>query len=154
MGEEERSEVVINLAVHQDNDDEARRLLGDRLREAQKYLGRKQEDEHPTLHRGPRTLPLLLSKISYLTGAARGIRTPDPLITNEVLCQLSYCGDRPWSGMRPCVSGLLVHPAQAVHQSDTGGHRRRTVAGGSVRFRQTFAPPGGAAWHSIVERKD
>jgi hypothetical protein len=26
-------------------------------------------------------------------GAARGIRTPDPLITNEVLYQLSYCGD-------------------------------------------------------------
>jgi hypothetical protein len=25
-------------------------------------------------------------------GAARGIRTPDPLITNEVLYQLSYCG--------------------------------------------------------------
>ena len=25
--------------------------------------------------------------------AARGIRTPDPLITNEVLYQLSYCGD-------------------------------------------------------------
>jgi hypothetical protein len=27
------------------------------------------------------------------SGAARGIRTPDPLITNEVLYQLSYCGD-------------------------------------------------------------
>jgi hypothetical protein len=26
-------------------------------------------------------------------GAARGIRTPDPLITNEVLYRLSYCGD-------------------------------------------------------------
>ena len=26
------------------------------------------------------------------SGAARGIRTPDPLITNEVLYQLSYCG--------------------------------------------------------------
>jgi hypothetical protein len=25
-------------------------------------------------------------------GAARGIRPPDPLITNEVLYQLSYCG--------------------------------------------------------------
>ena len=25
-------------------------------------------------------------------GAARGIRTSDPLITNEVLYQLSYCG--------------------------------------------------------------
>src|SRR5262245_36107688 len=27
-------------------------------------------------------------------GAARGTRTPDPLITNEVLYQLSYCGFR------------------------------------------------------------
>ena len=27
-----------------------------------------------------------------MAGAARGIRTPDPLITNEVLYQLSYCG--------------------------------------------------------------
>src|SRR5829696_3358460 len=27
-----------------------------------------------------------------IVGAARGIRTPDPLITNEVLYQLSYCG--------------------------------------------------------------
>ena len=26
------------------------------------------------------------------SGAAREIRTPDPLITNEVLYQLSYCG--------------------------------------------------------------
>jgi hypothetical protein len=26
-------------------------------------------------------------------GAARGTRTPDPVITNDVLYQLSYCGD-------------------------------------------------------------
>jgi hypothetical protein len=26
------------------------------------------------------------------TGAARGIRTPDPVITNDVLYRLSYCG--------------------------------------------------------------
>jgi hypothetical protein len=28
------------------------------------------------------------------SGAARGIRTPDPIITNDVLYQLSYCGMR------------------------------------------------------------
>ena len=28
------------------------------------------------------------------TGAAEGTRTPDPIITNDVLYQLSYCGDR------------------------------------------------------------
>jgi hypothetical protein len=26
------------------------------------------------------------------SGAAREIRTPDPIITNDVLYQLSYCG--------------------------------------------------------------
>jgi hypothetical protein len=30
------------------------------------------------------------SELSF--GAARGIRTPDPVITNDVLYQLSYCG--------------------------------------------------------------
>ncbi len=29
------------------------------------------------------------------SGAARGNRTPDPIITNDVLYQLSYCGDGP-----------------------------------------------------------
>ena len=43
-----------------------------------------------------------------MDGAARGIRTPDPLITNEVLYQLSYCGiarlrsERPPSYPLPC----------------------------------------------------
>jgi hypothetical protein len=31
--------------------------------------------------------------LQYQSGAARGIRTPDPVITNDVLYQLSYCGD-------------------------------------------------------------
>ena len=31
-------------------------------------------------------------KEKELVGAARGIRTPDPIITNDVLYQLSYCG--------------------------------------------------------------
>jgi hypothetical protein len=29
----------------------------------------------------------------HFAGAARGIRTPDPVITNDVLYQLSYCGE-------------------------------------------------------------
>ena len=35
-----------------------------------------------------------------IDGAARGIRTPDPVITNDVLYQLSYCGNRTraWRG--------------------------------------------------------
>ena len=32
----------------------------------------------------------LVHRLIY--GAARGIRTPDPIITNDVLYQLSYCG--------------------------------------------------------------
>src|ERR1700754_3908612 len=32
-------------------------------------------------------------------GAARGIRTPDPVITNDVLYRLSYCGE-PCRGRR------------------------------------------------------
>jgi hypothetical protein len=31
-------------------------------------------------------------KCLILSGAAREIRTPDPIITNDVLYQLSYCG--------------------------------------------------------------
>jgi transcriptional regulator with XRE-family HTH domain len=33
-----------NFAIHPDNDEAERRLLGDRLREARKYLGLKQEE--------------------------------------------------------------------------------------------------------------
>jgi hypothetical protein len=33
-----------------------------------------------------------ISFINGLIGAARGIRTPDPIITNDVLYRLSYCG--------------------------------------------------------------
>jgi hypothetical protein len=32
-------------------------------------------------------------QITEINGAAKGIRTPDPIITNDVLYQLSYCGD-------------------------------------------------------------
>jgi hypothetical protein len=39
-----------------------------------------------------RSSPLICQHFDF-TGAARGIRTPDPLITNEVLYQLSYCGE-------------------------------------------------------------
>jgi hypothetical protein len=37
-------------------------------------------------------------------GAARGIRTPDPIITNDVLYQLSYCGVRGGSNRRVSLS--------------------------------------------------
>jgi transcriptional regulator with XRE-family HTH domain len=45
---------MTNAALQQDNDDEERRRLGDRLREARKYLGLKQ-DEVATYLKIPRT---------------------------------------------------------------------------------------------------
>jgi transcriptional regulator with XRE-family HTH domain len=45
---------MTDAALQQDNDDEARRHLGDRLREARKYLGLKQE-EVATYLKIPRT---------------------------------------------------------------------------------------------------
>jgi hypothetical protein len=38
---------------------------------------------------------------TQLAGAARGIRTPDPVITNDVLYQLSYCGEPEKRGHEP-----------------------------------------------------
>jgi hypothetical protein len=38
--------------------------------------------------------PLLFGK----NGAGEGTRTPDPIITNDVLYQLSYTGILPWAG--------------------------------------------------------
>jgi transcriptional regulator with XRE-family HTH domain len=54
MDQEERSEAMIDPVSHHDNDEEERRRLGDRLREARKYLGLKQE-EVATYLKIPRT---------------------------------------------------------------------------------------------------
>lgn len=35
---------------------------------------------------------MISDRLGEAYGAARGIRTPDPIITNDVLYQLSYCG--------------------------------------------------------------
>jgi hypothetical protein len=42
--------------------------------------------------RGGKPFLMRASKTGLSIGAARGIRTPDPIITNDVLYQLSYCG--------------------------------------------------------------
>jgi hypothetical protein len=56
-------------------------------------------------------------------GAARGIRTPDPVITNDVLYRLSYCGETavsdigcglPWQGKRAGDAVLFEEPPQAL----------------------------------------
>src|ERR1700677_193561 len=54
MDQAERSQVMTNVELHHQNDEEERRRLGDRLREARKYLGLKQE-EVATYLKIPRT---------------------------------------------------------------------------------------------------
>jgi hypothetical protein len=50
----------------------------------------------PHISNGPEPAEIaryqIIKIFNMMSGAARGIRTPDPLITNEVLYQLSYCG--------------------------------------------------------------
>src|SRR3954462_12778456 len=50
-------------------------------------------------------------------GAARGIRTPDPLITNEVLYQLSYCG----IAIVAIREAALLPPPPALGKAGKGG---------------------------------
>ncbi len=80
-------------------------------------------------------------------GAARGIRTPDPLITNEVLYQLSYCGPSPTGPMHgarqaaPDVGRLL---AARPSLGKAGAHRKcrqapRSAASSSRRNAATSA---------------
>jgi hypothetical protein len=38
--------------------------------------------------------PFYFNALYLMIGAAEGTRTPDPIITNDVLYQLSYCGAR------------------------------------------------------------
>ena len=49
-------------------------------------------------------------------GAARGTRTPDPIITNDVLYQLSYCGgalQRPIAGWKAKVDSRVFDARHA-----------------------------------------
>src|SRR6185437_1922298 len=54
MDQAERSQVMTSVELHHESDEEERRRLGDRLREARKYLGLKQE-EVATYLKIPRT---------------------------------------------------------------------------------------------------
>ena len=62
-------------------------------------------------------------------GAAREIRTPDPLITNEVLYQLSYCGV------------AVVRPERPAHSLKPGAWQG-TRASAALRRRGCAAPAG------------
>jgi hypothetical protein len=58
-----------------------------------------------------------------LAGAARGIRTPDPIITNDVLYQLSYCGVRPvglTSVARPSYGDTQAQATDVAEAAEPG----------------------------------
>jgi hypothetical protein len=71
---------------------------------------------------------------SLSAGAARGIRTPDPVITNDVLYQLSYCGE-------PC--------GKRVHLISGGAPVGKENAGSAMRNRRAFE-----AYHSLIPMKE
>ncbi len=54
--------------------------------------GKARQEPYGRLGLGVTTGVTTLDPILLSAGAARGIRTPDPRITNAVLYQLSYCG--------------------------------------------------------------
>jgi hypothetical protein len=59
---------------------------------------------------------------SSSAGAARGIRTPDPVITNDVLYQLSYCGE-------PCGKRVhLISGGAPVGKENAGPAKRNRCA--------------------------
>jgi hypothetical protein len=54
-------------------------------------------------------------------GAARGTRTPDPVITNDVLYQLSYCGGPFWrQGLKGLGDVLLISGVARIGKDDAG----------------------------------
>src|ERR1700722_17693825 len=57
---------------------------------------------------------------SRITGAARGIRTPDPIITNDVLYRLSYCGIRPVGSTVRRLTVMWRHPGSGDRCSGSG----------------------------------
>ena len=68
--------------------------------------------------------------MAEIVGAARGIRTPDPLITNEVLYQLSYCGTLGFHALGSVV-GLTD---RAVMASETAARQRFSAAVAGMGF--------------------
>ncbi len=65
----------------------------------------------------------------FLGGAARGIRTPDPIITNDVLYRLSYCGfspdinDVPIASLQSCCLAAPGPAATRLVDLRGGGER-------------------------------
>ena len=56
----------------------------------------------------------LADRLSEKDGAAEGTRTPDPIITNDVLYQLSYSGILPGRGLVLPVARLIASSLRGV----------------------------------------
>jgi hypothetical protein len=83
-----------------------------------------------------------MTKFGLSVGAARGIRTPDPIITNDVLYRLSYCGvargDNPRAAALQATGEYRRQPRSLFvsGESDTRGRRPRAAgAGQSITYR-------------------
>ena len=56
-------------------------------------------------------------------GAARGIRTPDPVITNDVLYRLSYCGNLAGTKALPApIRALLISGMARIGKDKRGSN--------------------------------
>ena len=62
-------------------------------------------------------------KINGKAGAARGIRTPDPVITNDVLYRLSYCGNLAGTKAMPApIRALLISGMARIGKDKRGSN--------------------------------
>jgi hypothetical protein len=77
---------------------------------------------YPTCYPGSPTEIAETSQAIEIAGAARGTRTPDPVITNDVLYQLSYCGE-PF-GELPSRAHLISGTAP-IGKENAGAARHR-----------------------------
>src|SRR5262249_37891378 len=57
-----------------------------------KYLTARTGADRHAIEKRTKNIPRRAKQHCCQSGAARGIRTPDPIITNDVLYRLSYCG--------------------------------------------------------------
>ena len=62
--------------------------------------------------------PMVLGDVSERSGAAEGTRTPDPIITNDVLYQLSYSGHRALLLRRPAKVNWPRDHSQAMRRNE------------------------------------
>ena len=81
-------------------------------------------------------------------GAAEGTRTPDPIITNDVLYQLSYSGARaPLSTRTPEGKGLFSPLRDGVRLVPLG--RDRLLGLDDLGLTHRLGPRGGGGSYSV-----